>query len=155
MSNDKILELTPDEIKARAEQAKKDFYLAIFIQLNGFQRYQNFVEKNYNIEKGVDENSHQIHVRVSEKPELAQPIYISKSHIFAAHAACKRMGVKHPAPLLNLLVSVFSTPNPEEVSEPEEPRIIPATEGDMKTVIDLTKNKAFVQSQELLKKKLD
>lgn len=66
-------QLTPEQILESASAVRKDRWLAIFIELSRSPRFAKFVEDNYVISDGIDEENRVITTTVVEKPLSVGP----------------------------------------------------------------------------------
>lgn len=117
------------------DQAKKDLWLAIFLQLNQFPLFSEFINANYEIRKGIDEEKKVVEVQVVQKSKVTHPVWLTLEHTHAASLVLEnRFGVKNASQVVNAILTIFATP---EIKK-DESRIVAATEEDLKQLDDLT-----------------
>jgi len=125
-------ETPPEDILDQAGAAKKELWLAIFLQLNRSARFTKFVEDNYDIQHAIDDEKKTVGVMVVEKPVAKGPALTGPQLAKIAttlHAA----GCKSPRDTLQSLLKILAQ------EDNNTPSIVPATEADMKKVADLKK----------------
>ncbi len=136
-----VLDATSKEIK--------DFWLAIFLELNRSERYQKLVEDNFDIRKVINEEEKMIQINVIEKPPVDkdEPFVVNTTKMMKMHVALAQHGCKRPAAALAAVMKVLRGKHVSAEQSP--PLIVPASEADMGDEIAAAKKQAD------LKKKLD
>lgn len=90
-------EVNTEEWLKQVSDAQKDFFLTIFAALNESQRFQQFVEDNFEIQKVIDDESKTISVRVIEKPTTANRPQITSGHLLKLVARLTSLKIPNPA----------------------------------------------------------
>ncbi len=136
-----VLDSTPKEIK--------DFWLAIFLELNRSERYQKLVEEHFDIRKVINEEDKIIQINVIEKPPVDkdEPFVVNTTKMMKMHVALAQHGCKRPAAALATIMKVLR--GKHVTAEQAPPLIVPANEADMDDEV------AAARKQADLKKKLD
>lgn len=97
---------TPEEILAAANAAKKNRWLAIFIQLSRCERFLKFVEMNYVIQDKIDEATNTIETSVYENPRAVGPAMQRAQHA-KIYALLKMYGTRHADKVYKELMAVL------------------------------------------------
>jgi hypothetical protein len=97
---------TPEEILAQANAAKKNRWLAIFIQLSRCERFLKFVEANYVIQDKIDEETKAIETSVYESPRAVGPP-LSRAQIGKMLATLKMYNCRKPDEALKRILSTL------------------------------------------------
>jgi hypothetical protein len=131
----KAAEPPPIDAEARTNLLRQ-FWTDVLMQIVDTPRFLEFMERNYTVMKGVDEDTKTVHVQVIEKPVGPAKIKLSVEQMMAIGQACLRNGIKNTSEFVRFLAKVLDV---------EEPGIVPATEEDFRK---------FMNQQDL-KSKLD
>lgn len=115
-------------------ELQKAFWTDVLNQIVDTPRFLTFMEANYLIEKGVDEETKTIHVRITEKPPVMPTL--SAEQLFALHQTLMSSGVKDAVSVVKRILQIINH---------TEPLVQLASEGDLKQTLE----------QKNLKDKLD
>lgn len=131
--------IPPEEILAQLNAAKKNRWLAIFIQLSRCERFLKFIERNYVIRDKIDHENQTIETQVFENPAAVGP-ELTTVQIAKIYSLLKMYNTRHPKVVLTEILKTLG-------QEKSSPTIIPsATNKDVKEAVG---------DAEILKKKLD
>jgi len=102
--------MTPEEILAAANAAKKNRWLAIFIQLCRCERFLKFVEMNYVIQDRIDEKTQSIETAVYENPRAIGPP-LSRAQVGKMLSVLKMYNCRKPDEALKRLLVTMGQPD--------------------------------------------
>jgi len=130
--------MTPEDIIAYANAAKKNRWLAIFIQLSRCERFLKFVEANYVIQDKIDEETKSIETAVYENPRAVGPP-LSRAQVGKMLAILKMYNCRKSDEALKRILATLG-------QEEDAPKIITSAS---------TKDVKEAAAQTVLKDKLD
>lgn len=120
---------------AQMAELKKQFWTDVLNQIIDTPRFIEFIDANYTIMKGVDEETKTIHINVIEKPPIERAKQLlTPEQVFKIRVLCS--SVRDPGTLTNKILEVIGQ---------ESSLITTATDADVNAAIQ----------QESLKNKLD
>lgn len=89
--------LSPEDVLKQANDAQKDYFLSIFFALTQSERFNTFLEDNYEIQRAIDDETKTISVRVIEKPTTASRPQITSGQMLKLAARLSSLKIPNPS----------------------------------------------------------
>jgi hypothetical protein len=120
-------ELEPDEVIAEANEAMKDRWISILLQLSNSQRFATFVSSNFDIIDQIDDETKTIETYVIEKPTSVGPP-LTMNQLWQLRKAIQFSGAKHVNSLFRDVMAVLGQTPPDVIAT--------ATDADVTAAIE-------------------
>ena len=121
MSDEQVkTEIDPavEEFLAKANDSQKDRLLAIFFALAQSERFNSFLETNFDIKDEVDHEAKTIVTRVEEKP--AEPIKLNANQRLKLATVLTKYGVTQTKEATDAVMAVLGDDSPIQLVSSED-----------------------------------
>lgn len=131
-------DMTPERLLQEVNGAKKERWLAIFLQLARSSRFIQFVERNFVIQDRIDEAKKQISTVVYENPRVVGPS-LSKTQVAKIFTLLKTYSTRHPEKVLKDILATLGQPDaaPSIIASASEDDVkVAASQSELKGALD-------------------